>query len=447
MNGTKNYISFAKHLLTVFVVLALAVGLVPVTAYVENEVQGGANLAYAETYNVYYEYGSTKPTKKDVFDRLNGVIEPWSAEATNYTLFDDDGNYIEISWKFDKDVPFPVYNFGHGQSKYSVSWIGSLNSATLYLQEKVTNNDPENVTYDGQEHKWEPVVTAAVNSRTLSKNNNYTVKYYRNGVETNDFTSAGTITVKIQGLNSQGADDYSYYSAERSYTIAPASITVDVAGKSDTVTYNGKEQSVSGFEVTNTGSSLYTADKVALKDGVTVEAKGTDAGTYETALSADDLVNTDSNFDVTFNVTNGTLTIEQCAIEVKDSSSVVYNGKEQVLNIEASKATGLVEGHELSLDNAQIKGTEVGSYDKVSEYKWKVMNGDIDVSKNYTINVSGKLTISEETPTVPQADEPAIPQTGDSTMIFVGIALGVAAMAAALVAFLTTRKLRGSARR
>lgn len=440
MNGTKIFSSFAKRLLAAFIVLTLAVGLVPVTAYVENEVQGGANLAYAESYNVYYEYGSTKPTKKDVFDRLNYVIEPWSAEATSYTLFDEDGNHIEISWKFDKDVPFPVYNFGHGQSKYSVSWTSpSLSTATLYLQEKVTTNDPENVTYDGQEHKWIPVVTAAVNSRTLSRNNNYTVKYYRNGVETNDFTSAGTITVKIQGLNSQGADDYSYYSAERSYTIAPASITVDVAGKSDTVTYNGKEQSVSGFEVTNTGSSLYTADKVALKDGVTVEAKGTDAGTYETALSADDLVNTDSNFDVTFNVTNGALTIEQCAIEVKDSSSVVYNGKEQVLNIEASKATGLVKGHELTLENAQIKGTEVGSYDKVSEYTWKVMDGDIDVSKNYTINVSGKLTITKETPVTPQ--------TGDSTMLCVGVALGVAAIAAALVAFLATRKLRGSTRR
>jgi hypothetical protein len=439
MNRTKIFSSFAKRLLTAFIVLVLAVGLVPVTAYVENEVQGEANLAYAESYNVYYGYGSTKPSGHDIYDRLDAVINPWMAEVTSYQIYDEAGNHTELSWKWDKSTPFNVYHFGHGQSEYSVSWSGSSNSATLYLQEKVTTNAPENATYDGQEHKWVPEVRAAVGNRLLSENNNYTVKYFRDNVETNDFTSAGTISVKIQGLKSQGEDDYSYYSYEGSYTIAPASITVDVAGKSDTVTYNGKEQSVSGFEVTNTGSSLYTADKVALKDGVTVEAKGTDAGTYETALSADDLVNTDSNFNVTFNVTNGILTIEQCAIEVKDSSSVVYNGKEQVLNIEASKATGLVKGHELTLENAQIKGTEVGSYDKVSEYTWKVMDGDIDVSKNYTINVSGKLTITKETPVTPQ--------TGDSTMLYVGVALGVAAIAAALVAFLATRKLRGSAKR
>ena len=433
MNGTKIFSSFAKRLLAAFIVLTLAVGLVPVTAYVENEVQGGANLAYAGDGPAYYEYDA-QMSKQAIYDRLNSVFEP-ALEIVTFHVFDADNNETDLSYVHDLTADFPIHNCG--ESKYTLDWSWT-GTGTLYLQEKVTTKVIENpntyATYDGQEHKWVPEVTAAVNPDFSTSD--YNVTYYRGNEKTptTDLTSAGNIRVEIKGVG-----NYSYYTYVGRYTILPASITVDVAGKSDTVTYNGKEQSVLGYEVTNTGSSLYTADKIALKDGVTVEAKGTDAGTYETALSADDLVNTDSNFDVTFNVTNGTLTIEQCAIEVKDTSSVVYNGKEQVLNIEASKATGLVKGHELTLENAQIKGTEVGSYDKVSEYTWKVMDGDIDVSKNYTINVSGKLTITKETPVTPQ--------TGDSTMLCVGVALGVAAIAAALVAFLATRKLRGSTRR
>ena len=87
--------------------------------------------------------------------------------------------------------------------------------------------------------------------------------------------------------------------------IVPTAIEVTVTGKTNTVTYNGQEQQVEGFE-----TDAPAGVDVKLKTGKTAVAKGTNPATYPMGLSAEDFDVTSSNYVVTINVVDGWLIID-----------------------------------------------------------------------------------------------------------------------------------------
>ena len=86
-----------------------------------------------------------------------------------------------------------------------------------------------------------------------------------------------------------------------------ADIEVKVVGKTKTVTYNGSEQSVSGYDLSS-DSDDFDPDKVTF-DGKDV-AKGKDVGTYPMNLKESQFGYDDPNVKVTFVVVDGWLKIE-----------------------------------------------------------------------------------------------------------------------------------------
>ncbi|MCR5272619.1 MAG: InlB B-repeat-containing protein [Lachnospiraceae bacterium] len=117
--------------------------------------------------------------------------------------------------------------------------------------------------------------------------------------------------------------------ADGTLTINPVDVTVEITGNTDTKAYSGSEQSVTGYEVTGTSDSAYTSNYVGLAEGVEAVASGTDAGTYNMGLTAESFVNTNVNYNVTFSVTDGALTIEQAdaiVVEIEGNhDSKVYD--------------------------------------------------------------------------------------------------------------------------
>ncbi|MDO4854216.1 MAG: hypothetical protein Q4A43_02155 [Coriobacteriia bacterium] len=324
------------------------------------------------------------------------------------------------------------------------------------------------VDYDGQYHQISKFKVTKIHGvkEGLYEEKNVVLKDGKTAfVEANQ---AGTWHMGLTADSFANADsnfDVTFKVADGVLTIKPAEVTVSIKGNTDTQTYNGGEQAISGFEVTGIEgdqASLYSADKVALAEGAIAEAKGTNAGTYEMGLTKESFVSNDSNFAPSFEVTDGSLTIEKRALELNDSASLVYNGKEQAFNIDASKVTGLVDGDRLNLFNAQIRGTEPGTYNEVSEYTWDVINDELNVTKNYTLNVTGELTITEaDSSADTDADskdssdnesdsssdtssDSATPQTGDFAQFAMGAAF-VAALAA-FGAFFASRRFRGARR-
>ena len=86
-------------------------------------------------------------------------------------------------------------------------------------------------------------------------------------------------------------------------------VVVKIAGKTGTEKYNGKQQTASGWDVTEAPDG-FDRSKIALAEGATAEAKGKDAGTYYMGLTAASFVSADGNYaKVKFEVVDGKLEI------------------------------------------------------------------------------------------------------------------------------------------
>ena len=87
-------------------------------------------------------------------------------------------------------------------------------------------------------------------------------------------------------------------------------IVVRIAGKTGTEKYNGKQQTVSGWDVTEAPDG-FDQSKATLAEGATAEAKGKDAGTYHMNLASGQFSNISGNFtNVEFVVVDGSLEIK-----------------------------------------------------------------------------------------------------------------------------------------
>ena len=106
-------------------------------------------------------------------------------------------------------------------------------------------------------------------------------------------------------------------------------VVVTITGHNDTVTYNGSEQSVEGYDVSISAPEgvSYTAADFSFSG--TAKAAGTNVGTYPMDLTADQFANTNGNFtNVTFNVTDGWLKIDPRPVTLTSGSAErVYNGE------------------------------------------------------------------------------------------------------------------------
>ncbi len=182
-----------------------------------------------------------------------------------------------------------------------------------------------------------------------------------------------------------------------------------VEANSDTVTYNGKEQAVSGLVATTfvtEDGNTYTVE------GLKAEAKATDAGTYTAAITGETIVRDSAGNDVTrqFAVVkeNGTLTIRKAPLTLTAASaSKPYDGTELTAHNTAS-ITGAVEGEQVDTAELRYEGsqTEIGSsLNRIMQDSVRVVNpgflgiralGGKDTTANYEIRlVDGTLTVNQ----------------------------------------------------
>ena len=287
------------------------------------------------------------------------------------------------------------------------------------ITEKVTvtvTEESDTVTYDGQEH-------SVTGYKSMTADNAlYDVTTSVRATETEAWTAKGTYV----GTYHVGIEPSDFKNISGNFTnvefvivdgdlvITPASVAVvKIAGNTKTVTYNGKEQTVTGYEITsNPANATVTLVGTAI-------ASGTDAGTYPMGLKPSDFTATSPNYDkVTVEVTDGYLEIDPITDKVtvtvtEKSGSAVYNGQEHsVTGYETMTANNALYDVKKNVAETQTaawtaKGTDVG------EYPVGIVSGDFaNTSKNFTnvvfTVVDGALTISpisEKTITVTAASD------------------------------------------
>ena len=246
------------------------------------------------------------------------------------------------------------------------NYVAAQTAVTVTVQSKtLTTGDvtrPANVTFDGQPHQWQPVVTDG--EKTLAENVDYTVSY-----DKDDFTNVtGPITVTVTGMgNYTGA-------VARSYKVTPKAILDgDVQVDSRVLTYTGKAQTP---QVTVSGL-------VRDKDYTVAYENNVNAGTGKLTVTGQG--NYDGKVEKTFAIGKASLTV------TAEDKSVVY-GKD------APEFTAAYSGFVNGEDAAVLGGALAFecSYTKgspVTEFGYAITAKGL-TSGNYDITfVGGTLSV------------------------------------------------------
>ena len=315
-------------------------------------------------------------------DIANGTYNGSEQTLTTYTVTSNNSQYSVNAIKFvgenepkavginagKYELVLNADDFENTDQNFATVRIGTTNGKLVIARRKVTlSSESDSKPYDGTA-LTKPVVTVTDSGFVDGEVANLRAT----GSVTN--VSDGKVLNKIEydTIGNFNADNYLIYPNEGELYITPVTdeVTVTITGNTDTVTYNGKEQSVEGYKVDSISNNLYKDTDFTF----TGEAKatGTDANTYAMGLAENQFANTSANFtNVKFSVEDGWLTInplEGVVVTITGNTKTVpYNGKEQ--SVEGYTVAFTKNPGDLYKDTdfkpnyeAKAAGTDAGTY-------------------------------------------------------------------------------------
>ena len=306
-------------------------------------------------------------------------------------------------------------------------------SDSTHVNVRATNPDYEGTATA----EYDLTVTAAAitvsNTQTLNYNGEEqtvdakdgSVQGLQNG-ETLTLTGA-TVTRKDQGTTAKTFDagEYSWSVAKADGSASTGNYTITVSA-SITIAADGDlriiDANALNYSGTYDGQAHGNAAQTDAKSGVTTVTyyvDGTDAGTTTAPTITNVGKHTVRVVATNPNYANGaeatyTLEVTPKAIVLSNTATKTYNGTAQSIAIDENNVSGdqgTVAGETLTVTGASISGTDAGTYANVSAYTWDVTKNGVSDKDNYTISVSGQLTIS------PVSDEVTVTITGNKDSV------------------------------
>ena len=320
----------------------------------------------------------------------NKVTETYDGSektAKNYTVSIDNDLYTEDDFTFTGEAEVKAtnagtYDMGLNKSQFknknnnfsdsNVEFV--VNDGKLEIEKRVVTLTSEggSKVYDGTP-LTKPDVTIGGDGFVAG--------------EVSDIKATGSVTYVSEGevtntiTYTEGekfnADNYDIQKTEGklSITAATAKVTVTITEKSDTVTYDGKEHTVTGYKSMTADNTLYdVATSVQETPTEAWTAKGTNVGEYPVGIESKDFKNTNANFsNVEFVVVDGKLEITPNTDKVtvtitENSASATYDGKEHtVTGYKSMTADNPLYDVSASVEETPTeawtaKGTDVGEY-------------------------------------------------------------------------------------
>ena len=326
----------------------------------------------------------------------NDLYAVWEASDVNYKVEfyyqNVDGTYPDKAK--DEDI---VTRQGKTDSTVSVTDV-----------DKADKENGKYVYYESYTENIESGVVAANGSLVLKlyfklNQASCTVRYLWNGTDEKVADDKVVPDMTVSQTHTESpipVDGYTYVSSDsKSITIVPDSsknvITfyyyknVTLTANSDTLEYNGFEQSVEGFTGTPEDADF---------SAITVGATGIDVGTYPAAFAEGTVGTTDATEKyIVTKANDGSLTITAKAAFI----TITANSKTREYNGEALTDNGctftqgvLVDGDVLQ---AVVEGSQTDKGSSANVVKsYKVVRGSDDVTGNYkfTDSVDGTLTVT-----------------------------------------------------
>lgn len=321
-------------------------------------------------YTVNYYLNGTKISVDNSINgtaKLGETVTKSPVAITGYTPVSNDEKSITIGTGTN-EINFYYYkNVELTANSATVTYDGNVHSVSGFTGAP-----------DGADFRAITVGAAGTNVGT------YTAAFADGTVDTVDATGKYIVTKAINGT----------------LKITPVTdeVIVTITGKTKTVTYDGEEHSIFGYDVT-VSNALYNPKKDMQFNGIDEDmtAKGTDAGTSPMGLTAEYFTNISDNFSkVTFVVTDGYVKINPRTVTLtSETAGKTYDGTALTKPEVAVGGDGFVAG-----EVSDVKAT--GSVTYVSE--GEVTNtityteGEKFKADNYTIEKNeGKLSINPVT--------------------------------------------------
>ena len=243
------------------------------------------------------------------------------------------------------------------------------------VSDKVTvtvTEKSDSVVYDGQEHSVTGYETMAADNALYNTadvaetpTDAWTAKgtnagKYQVGIKSGDFKNTSVNFTNVAFVIVDG---------ELEITPVTDKVTVTVVEKSDNVTYDAAEHSITGYETMTADNALYDIANVAKTPTAAWTAKGTEAGEYPVGIVSGDFKNTSKNFaNVEFVIVDGALTITTDDTEVVvtvtgNTKTVVYDGAEHSVEGYTVDVNGLpITVTPKAGTEAKASGTNAGTY-------------------------------------------------------------------------------------
>ena len=215
------------------------------------------------------------------------------------------------------------------------------------------------------------------------------------GSVTNVSEGEVTNTITYKTSDKFNANNYSIIKNEGKLSITPVTdeVTVRIKGNKDTVTYNGEEQTVSGYTVDSISNTIYSSTDFTLNGQAT--ATGKDANTYPMNLDATQFVNNNTNFsNVKFEIAeDGQLVINPRAVTLtSETDSKDYDGTP------LTRPNVKIEGNFVDGEVTKVEATGSVTYVSDGEVTNTIVitEGENFKESNYSITKhEGKLSITE----------------------------------------------------
>ena len=236
----------------------------------------------------------------------------------------------------------------------------------------------------------------------------------------------GEYNIVVSGEADQG--NYVIEFVSGTMRINSLDVTVTITGNSSTEKADGIEKTVEGYTV-EFSSDLYSEDDMTFSG--TASVSGIEPGVYSMGLSSNQFTNNNNNFNVTFVVIDGELTIDapDTFFITYDLNGGTYDGKQGIIEETYTKGTVI------SIHEAPTREGYVFLYWKGSEYQ----PGDsYTVEGDHTFTAQWKKEEKKED----KDDKHPTPKTGDETRLDVWIMMMIVSMIGLGALFFASRKMK-----